>query len=137
MAAITLFDVLAADLATARHKIGFDSYKVALTLTAPDAAADTDFADLAEIAAGNGYSAGGAVTSVAVTQTGAQAKVTASDVTVTASGGAIAGWRYAVLYNATSGALVAYWDAGSTVTLADGSSATLDFDATAGVLVIG
>ena len=61
-----------------------------------------------------------------------------ADVTFTASGGAIADFRYAVLYNDTptspADALIGYWDYGSTVSLASGETFTWDADPTNGVL---
>jgi hypothetical protein len=61
-------------------------------------------------------------------------------VVFTASGGSIASFRYAVLYNdsPTSPAdpLIGYWDYGSTVSLSDGESLTVDFDASNGILTV-
>ena len=56
---------------------------------------------------------------------------------LTASG-TVATFRYVVLYNdtSTSDNLIAYWDRGSSVTMADGDTFTCDFDGTNGVLTI-
>lgn len=52
-----------------------------------------------EIAAGNGYNAGGGVmTGVALSQTGGSVKFTANPFTWTASGGSIPAWRYGYVY---------------------------------------
>lgn len=51
-------------------------------------------------------------------------------------GGAIAQWRYAVLYNSTAALLIGWWDAGSEINLASGATETVAFDATNGVLQI-
>lgn len=53
------------------------------------------------------------------------------DVVITASGGAIANFRYIYVYDDTVAGdpLVAVWDHGSTISLADGSSATLTVNA--------
>jgi len=54
-------------------------------------------------------------------------------VTWTASGGSIGPFRYVVLYNDTQTSpadpLIAWWDYGSAVTLADGESFVVDFAA--------
>ena len=59
---------------------------------------------------------------------------------VTASGGAIADLRYAVLYNDTPTApadpLIGFWDYGATVSLASGETFTVDFSAANGVLTL-
>ena len=57
--------------------------------------------------------------------------VTVNDLTLTASGGAVATFRYVVVYDddPTSPAdpLICWYDLGQDVTLADGDSITLDF----------
>jgi hypothetical protein len=120
------------------HNLGADALKVMLTLTAP-VATNAVKADLTEIAAGNGYAAGGlAVTITSSAQTSGTYKLVGSDVTFTASGGSIANFRYAVLWNDTPTApadpLIGWYDYGSTVTLAVGESLLVDFDATNGIL---
>jgi hypothetical protein len=112
--------------------------KVLLTLTAPTSSNSVK-ADLTEIAAGNGYTAGGnTVTISSSSQTSGTYKLVLADTTFTASGGAIADFRYAVLYDdtAASDELVGFWDYGSTVSLASGEAFTVDFNASSGVLTI-
>jgi len=57
----------------------------------------------------------------------------ATDLVLTASGGAVAAFRYIVLYNDTPSSplnpLIGWWDYGSDLTLADGETLTLDFTA--------
>jgi hypothetical protein len=110
-----------------------DSFKVALSNTAP-AATNSVLADITQISAGNGYTTGGNAL-VNPTSTRATGTVTfASDqVVFTASGGAMATFRYVVLYDDTpSGTptdpLVAWWDHGSGVTLADTETFTIKFN---------
>lgn len=118
--------------------LGSDTLKVLLTLTAP-VAGNSVKADLTEISAGNGYSAGGTATTISSSaQTSGTYKLVITDVVFTASGGAIANFRYAVLYDdtATNDELIGFWDYGSTVTLASGETFTVDFDGSNGVLQV-
>ncbi len=59
MASFNKFNQFAEDLGLGVHNLNTDTLKVYLTNAAPDAAADLVKADLAEISAGNGYTAGG------------------------------------------------------------------------------
>jgi hypothetical protein len=138
VAAFNKFNALAEDLAEKIHNLGSDALKVMLTNTAPSAT-NAVKADVTEISAGNGYTAGGtAVTITASSQTGGTYKLVGNDVVFTASGGSIGPLRYAVLYNSTpaAGNLIGWWDYGSALTLADGSTLTVDFSATNGILQI-
>lgn len=138
MAAYQKFNAFVENLAEKVHNLGADSLKVLLTNTAP-VAANAVKADLTEITAGNGYSAGGATPSISSSaQTSGTYKLVLGDVTFTAAGGSIGPFRYVVLWNDTptspADPLVGFWDYGSAVTLADGESFVVDFDATNGVL---
>lgn len=140
MAAFQKFNAFVEHLAEKVHNLGADSLKIMLTLTAPTAA-DSVKADLTEIAAGNGYTAGGtAVNITASAQSAGVYKLTGDDVVFTASGGAIANFRYAVLYNDTptspADPLIGFWDYGSTVTLNSGDTFTVDLDQVAGILTV-
>ena len=137
MAAFNKFNSFVEAVAEKKHDLGADALFVCLTNTAP-AAANTVKADITEIAAGNGYVAGGAqATQVASAQTGGVYKLTLTDVVFTATG-TIGPFRYAVLYNntATNKELIGWWDYGSSITLATGETFTVDFDAANGVLTI-
>jgi len=138
MATFNKFNAFAENVYEGVHDLGADTLKVMLTLTAPTAT-DAVKADLTEISAGNGYTAGGTTTAQSSSaQTSGTYKLVLADVTFTASGGAIADFRYAVLYNDTptspADALIGYWDYGSTVSLASGETFTWDADPTNGVL---
>lgn len=113
-----------------------DTFKVALTNTAPTAATDDFFNDISEIAAGNGYTAGGTATTITVSTSSGTAKVVGSDVVFTATG-AVGPFRYVVLYKSTGTAatspLVSYWDYGSSISLANGETFTVDFSAANGI----
>jgi hypothetical protein len=108
-----------------------DTLKVALTNTAPNVATDTVLANITEITAHNGYSAGGASAANVGTASGGTLTVVGTDIVFTASGGTIGPLQYAVLYDSTAsgGPLIAYWDYGSSITLQDGDTFTVDFGA--------
>ena len=122
------------------HIWGTHTFKAAFSNTAPSAA-NTQLSDITQISGGNGYTAGagGGVTldSVTLTESGGTAKVTIADEVFTASGGSVGPFRYIVIYNdsATSptDALVCWYDYGSSITLADTETFTIDFDATNGL----
>ncbi len=120
------------------HNLQSDTLKVLLTNTLP-LATNAVKADLTEIGAGNGYTAGGmAVTVSSSAQASGTYKLVCADVTITATGGTIGPFRYAVLYNDTptspADPLIGAWDYGAALTLADGESVVIDFDAANGVL---
>lgn len=131
MATFNRYEIFSEDLAKKVHDLNADTLKVMLSNTAPTAATDAVRADASEIAAGNGYTSGGADTQNATSRSGAVTSVTGVDVTFTASGGAIAQFRYAILYNDTPASpvdpLIGWWDNGAAVDLADGESFTVDF----------
>lgn len=138
MASFNKFQPFVENLAEKVFNLGSDTLKVLLTNSAP-AAANGVKSDLTEISSGNGYTAGGATASISSSaQTSGTYKLVLGDVTITASGGSIGPFRYAVLYDdtAASDQLIGFWDYGSSITLADGESITVDFDASAGVLTI-
>ena len=139
MASFNKFNSFVEALAEKKHDLGADTLKVLLTNTAP-VATNSVKADLTEISAGNGYTAGGntaAVTSSAQSS-GTYKLVLGDPATWTASGGSIGPFRYAVLYNDTAAndELIGWWDYGSSITLATGESFAVDFDATTGVLTL-
>ncbi len=138
MASYIKFNSFVEAIAEKVHNLGSDTLKVALTLTAP-VATNSQLSDLTEITAANGYTAGGATPSITSSaQTSGTYKLVLADVVFTASGGSINDFRYPVLYNdtATNDELIGNWDYGSTVTVTDGNTFTVDFDASNGVLQI-
>ena len=108
-----------------------DTFKVALTNSAPNVSTHAGLADITEISAGNGYSAGGTDSQNNGTRSGGTVTVVGVDIVFTASGGNIGPFRYAVLYDDTSSGdkLIGYWDYGSSVTLTTGQTFTVDFGA--------
>ena len=137
MVAYNKFQVFVENMAEGVHNLGADTLKVALSNTAP-VATNTILANITQIAAGNGYTAGGTQATISASaHTTGTYKLTLADVVFTATGGSMAAFRYAVLYNDTptspADPLIAWWDNGSSITLAVGESCTIDFDATNGV----
>lgn len=136
MAAFNKFNSFVEALAEKTHNLGADSLKVMLTNSAP-LASNTVKANLTDISAGNGYTAGGTAASItSSSQTSGTYKLVLGDVVFTASGGTIGPFRYAVLYNDTAASkeLIGWWDYGSAITLADTETFTVDADPTNGVL---
>lgn len=141
MASYQKFQQFAEDVAHGVHDLGSDTLKGYLTNATPDPAADAVKADLAEIGAGNGYSAGGVTLTVSASaHTSGTYKLTIADGTITASGGSIGPFRYFVVYNDTpvspADPLIAFFDYGSAITLLDGEELALDFDGTNGLLTL-
>lgn len=130
MATYNKFQNFSQELALANQDFGTNVFKVYLSNAVPSASLDLVKADLAEIAAGNGYVAGGETTTVAVTETGGTTTVTGTQVAWTAAGGAIATFQYAILYNSSTagGDLIAWWDYGTPVTLNTGETFTVKFN---------
>jgi hypothetical protein len=133
MASYVKYQQFAEDVANKVHDLfgTNDVLKVALTNAAPNVATHAVLADITEIGAGNGYTAGGADTQNDGTETTGTLTVAGVDVTWTASGGTIGPFRYVVLYNDTptspADPLIAYWDYGSSITLQIGETFTTDF----------
>lgn len=139
MVAFTKFNQFTKDLIDGVHDFDAHTFKLLLTNSAP-VVGNTIKANLTEITAGNGYSAGGPTTAIATSTSSGVAKITPTDVTITASGGAIGPFRYVTLYNDTptspADPLIGFADYGSSITLADGESILIDFDATNGLLTV-
>lgn len=122
------------------HDHSADTLKVLLTNTLP-VATNSVKADLTEISAGNGYTAGGTQATVSSSsQTDGTYKLVLADVVFTASGGTVGPFQYAVLYNDTptspADPLIGWWDYGSARTLQSGESFTVDFSASTGVFTL-
>jgi hypothetical protein len=139
MATFNKYNCFVENLAEKVHNLQSDTLKVALTNTAPTAA-DTVWNTTVYPApvAANGYTAGGnSLTVSSSSQTSGTYKLVIADTVFTATSGGIGPFRYVVLYNSTaSGAVIGYYDYGSSITLADTETFTVDFDAANGVLTI-
>jgi hypothetical protein len=120
MATFNKFNAFVEALAQKKINLNTDVLKIMLTNTAP-VATNSVKTDLTDIAAGNGYTAGGtAIGSNAATQVSGVLKLVGNAVTFTASGGAIATFRYAAVYSdtATNKDLIGWADYGAAVNVA-------------------
>lgn len=135
MAIYNKFQDFSEQLVRGVHDWDAHTFKVALTNTAP-AATDTTWNTSSHPApaAANGYTAGGTATTIAISETSGTTTVTGTQVVFTATAGGIGPFRYAILYNDTAtspaDAAIAYWDYGSSVTLADTETFTVKFNNT-------
>lgn len=118
-------------LGQGKHVLGSHTFKCMLSNVAP-AATNTVKADITEISAGYGYTAGGADAQLTWSESGGTGTASGTKITWVASGGSIGPFRYVVLYNSTQTTpnqpLVAWWDYGSSITLNDGESFSVKFN---------
>lgn len=121
------------------HQFGTHTFKSYLSNGTP-VATNTIKTDIADITAANGYAGPSTLTvsTAAVSGTNNKASVD-SDVTITATG-AVGPFRHVVMYNDTPTTpldpLIAWWDYGSSISLANTETFTEDFDQTNGVIQI-
>ena len=143
MATFNKFNSFVECLAEKVHNLESDVIKIALTNTAPIATntwhehltgpITTNVITLSDDATGM------VVHHVTSEQAAGVYKLCLNDIVITADGGAIATFRYVVLYNntATNDELIGWYDYGvGGVTLLTGETLTVDFSAGAGVLTI-
>jgi len=80
------------------------------------------------------------ITTTSSAESGGTYKLTLTDLTLTASGGSVGPFRYIYVYDDTptspADPLIGYYDYGSSLTLADGESLTIDFDDTNGFITL-
>lgn len=128
MAIFNKFQSFVEALAEKVHNLGADTLKIALTNSAP-VATNTVLANITEVAYTNLSTR--TVTVSSSSQTTGTYSLVCTDLVLTSSGGTTGPFRYAVLYNdtATNDELIGWWDYGSSITLADGETFTVDFGA--------
>ena len=136
MATYTKFQPFVEALAEKVHNLGSDQLVVALTNTAPNAT-DATLSQITEISYTNCSSRN--ITTSSSAQSSGTYKLTLTDLTLTASG-TVGPFRYVVIYNDTptspADPLVAYYDYGSSITLATSETLLIDFDGTNGLLTL-
>lgn len=137
MASYNKYQDFVEQLVSAKHDCtaGGHVFKVYLSNTAPTATDTSKPGTATEISAGNGYTAGGTDVQNTASESSGTATVGATDVVWTAAGGTIGPFRYVVLYNDTqtspADALIGWWDYGSSITLNDTETFTVDFSGNA------
>ena len=137
MATYQKFNSFVEAVAEKAHNLGSDTLKVALCAAAnAPSASNTILANLTEINYTN--LSARTLTTASSSQTGGTYKLVVNDLSLSASGGAVATFRYVVIYNDTASnkELIGFYDYGSDVTLADGDQFVIDFDASTGVIQI-
>lgn len=132
MATFNKFNSFSEAVAEKAHNLGSDQLVVALTNSAPTAA-NTQLSDITEITYTNISSRN--ITTSTSAQTSGTYKLVLTDLVLTASG-TVGPFRYVVVYNdtSTSDLLIAWYDYGSSISLATGETFTIDFDGTNGFL---
>lgn len=135
MATFNKFNAFVEHVAEGVHNLGSNQLVVALTNTAPTAS-NSVRADLTEITYTNLSSRN--ITTSSSAQTSGTYRLILNDLVLTASGGSVGPFRYVVIYNDTptspADPLIGYYDYGSSITLADGETLTIDFDGTNGLI---
>lgn len=136
MAAFNKFNQFVEDMNIGVHDFGSDVIKVALCAAAnAPVAANAVLADLTEIAYTNLVGQTLTVDTGTTGQTGGTFRLFIDDFALEASGGAVAAFRYIVLYNDTSpsDSLIGWYDYGADLVLSAGQQLVLDFDGVNGV----
>lgn len=146
MAAFSKLNGFVEHLAEKVHDLSADTLTLALSNTAPGSETTTPDGTTPNCILGN-------VTQVAYTNLSSRAltvsasaqasgvyKLTIADITLTSSGGSTGPFRYVYIYNDTptspADPLIGYYDYGSSITLGDGESLTVNFDDANGVFTI-
>lgn len=134
MASFNKFNSFVEAMAEKKHNLGSDQLVVALCASAnAPSASNTQLSDLTQVSYTNLSSRN--ITTSSSAQSSGTYKLILSDLTLSASGGSVAAFRYVVIYNdtATNDELIGYYDYGSDLTLASGESLLIDFDGTNGL----
>lgn len=136
MASYNKFQQFSEDLAEKVHNLGSDQLVVALCAAAnAPVATNSILGNLTQISYTN-LSSRNITTSTSAQSSGTY-KLVLADLVLTASG-SVAPFRYVAIYNDTptspADPLIAWYDHGSDVTLANGETYTIDFDGTNGFL---
>lgn len=135
MTAFTKFNPTSENIMEKVFNFQSDTFKVALCAAAnAPTSSNSQLSNLTEISYTNLSSR--TLTVSSSSQSSGTYKWVVADLTLSASGGAVAAFRYIVIYDdtATNDELVGMYDYGSDLTLNNGESLLLDFDGTNGVI---
>ena len=123
MAAFNKFNLFTQELVEAGLNFNSDTFKVMLTNTVP-VATNATYSNISsnELANGDGYTTGGAATTISLGNVSGTETVSGTSVTWTCVTSTMGPFRYAVLYDVTTGDLVGWWDYGSSLTLNPGDT---------------
>lgn len=131
--AFTKINSFVENVAEKVYNLGSDSLKIALTNTS-HTSTWSKLSDLTEVSYTNLSTR--ALTTSSSAQSSGTYKLVLADLTLTSTGGTTGPFRYVYIYDdtATNKELIAYYDYGSSITLADGDAFAIDFDNSNGVL---
>ena len=115
------------------HDFDANTFKVVLVPdTDPPVAADVDLSTITQVANGGGYTTGGEATTITISETSGTTTVSGTEIVWTGSGAGFGPFRYAVLYNdsttSPTDALIAWFDYGSSISVAASETFTLKFN---------
>lgn len=131
MAAYNKFNDFVDQLGRGVHNFASHTIKCYLSNATPNAATHTVKGDIAEFAGGTGYTPGGASVTPVWSESAGTAQLAGTDIVWTAGAGDWNAFRYVILYNDTPSSpldpLIAWWDYGSSLTLGNGETFTVDF----------
>lgn len=131
MAAFVKFQDFVEQLGLAKHNLNTDAHLVMLTSLAP-VATNTVKLDLTEIAAGNGYTAGGIDTLNTWAEVAGTGTLTGTKAVWTCVTAPMASFRYVTIYNDTQTVpakpLIGFWDYGAALILQVGETFSVKFN---------
>ena len=137
MASYQKFNSFVEALAEKAHNLGSDQLKIALCSVAP-VAGNTKLADLTPITPNLVGASPLNLTINSSAQVAGTYKLVLADLTITAAAGGNPSFRYIVIYNDTASnkEVIAFYDYGSAVVLAEADQFIFDFNQSTGVLTI-
>lgn len=136
MASYVKFNDFVEQLIKGNHDFDAHVFKVALTNVLPtvDQVSFDPVTAHAAPAAANGYTAGGAVTTVTLSEVAGVSTLQGTQVTFIGGAGGLGPFRYAILYNDSMTSpvdgLIAFWDYGSSITLNETETFMVKFNNT-------
>lgn len=126
MPAFIKFNQFIEDVYHGEHNLSVDAIKYALTAEAnPPNTSMTSRLDLTEVSLANASST--TFNTISSNQVGGVYSFILDDLNISAAGGDIGPFRYAVLYNSTNDKLIGYADYGTEILVVNGSIFKFDF----------